>query len=62
MVDHQEVLREKCGEQPKCTKLKELMEECNDRVEGAEETEETCAEELFDFFHCVDHCVSWQFS
>ena len=58
MVDHQEVLKEACSEQPKCSKLKELLDSCNERVENAEETEEECTEELYDFVHCVDHCVS----
>ena len=58
MVDPQDSLREMCGEQPKCVKLKEIMDACTERVENAEGTEEECTEELYDFVHCVDHCVS----
>ena len=57
-VDHQEVLREKCGELAKCSNLKEKLDTCNERVSGKSSTTEDCSEELFDFMHCVDHCVS----
>lgn len=60
-VDHQEVLREKCGELPKCSSLKDKLDTCNERVSGKSSTTETCTEELFDFVHCVDHCVSKMF-
>lgn len=32
--------------------------ECNDRVNGRSRTTETCTEELFDYLHELDHCVS----
>ena len=51
-------MKEKCAERPVCAKLKEVLEECNERVEGKEKTSETCTQELFDFVHCVDDCVS----
>ena len=57
-VDHQEVLREKCSELAKCSTLKEKLDTCNERVSGKSNTTEDCSEELFDFVHCVDHCVS----
>lgn len=57
-MDHQEVLREKCGELAKCSNLKEKLDTCNERVSGKSSTTEDCSEELFDFMHCVDHCVS----
>lgn len=57
-IDHQEVLKEKCAETPKCTKLHDLLDSCNERVESKTNTAETCVEELMDFVHCVDHCVS----
>lgn len=56
--DHQEVLKEKCAELPKCTKFREELETCTDRVTSKTKTTETCEQELFDFVHCVDHCVS----
>lgn len=58
-IDHQEVLREKCGELSKCTNLKEKLDQCSERVSSRSNTTETCTEELFDFVHCIDHCVSW---
>lgn len=57
-VDHQEVLREKCGELAKCSSLKDALDACNERVSSRSNTTEDCSEELFDFVHCVDHCVS----
>jgi len=58
MVDPQEELKEKCGELPQCSKLREILDTCNERVEGKSNTTEDCNSELFDFIHCVDHCVS----
>ena len=58
MEDPQDVLKEKCGELPKCSKLREELDTCNERVTSKSNTTETCVQELFDFVHCVDHCVS----
>lgn len=58
IVDPQETLREKCRANPKCASLQEKLETCNARVRSRKQTTETCAEELYDWFHCVDHCVS----
>lgn len=58
--DPQDQLKEKCSEMPKCAKLQEVLETCNDRVNSKTNTTETCTEELFDFVHCVEHCVSIQ--
>ena len=57
-MDPQEVLREKCGATAKCTALQETLDVCNARVSGKTKTTETCEQELCDFVHCVDHCVS----
>ena len=57
-MDHQEVLKEKCSELAKCSKFREELEACNERVTSKTKTAETCEQELFDFVHCVDHCVS----
>ena len=54
----QETIREKCRETPQCTKVKEILDTCNERVASRKETEETCFEEVLDYMHCVDHCVS----
>ena len=58
LVDPKEEVTEQCMEVPKCVKLKEVMDECSDRVDSKSKTTETCTQELFDFMHCVDHCVS----
>ena len=57
-VDPQDELKEKCSNLRKCAKLKDELDVCNDRVTSRTQTAETCAQELFDFVHCVDHCVS----
>lgn len=57
-VDQQDVLKERCGELAKCTKFREELDICNERVTSKSKTAETCEQELFDFVHCVDHCVS----
>ena len=58
LVDPQDVLKEKCSEVSKCSKLKDVYETCNERVNSRTKTTEECTEELFDFLHCVDKCVS----
>ena len=57
-VDPREELDEKCGNTLKCSKLQSVLDECTDRVNSKTSTTETCTQELFDFLHCVDHCVS----
>ena len=51
-------LKEACGESSACKPLQSKLNECNDRVNSRTKTEETCSEELFDYLHCVDQCVS----
>lgn len=58
LVDPQQTLREQCHELPKCTALYEKYTGCNDRVNSRKKTAEVCSEELFDYLHCVDACVS----
>ena len=55
VVDPRLELREKC--EGSCTSYKKQLEECEARVNSRPGTEETCTQELFDFLHCVDHCV-----
>ncbi|XP_075167172.1 cytochrome b-c1 complex subunit 6, mitochondrial-like [Haematobia irritans] len=57
-IDPQEELREKCGETHRITKLYEMLQECNDRVNSKTKTMETCEQELFDYIHAIDHCVA----
>merc|ERR1712240_380524 len=56
MVDPQDTKKESCAAE--CGAYKAKLDACNDRVSGLEGSEETCEEELFDFLHCVDTCVS----
>uniref|UniRef100_T1JJM0 Cytochrome b-c1 complex subunit 6 n=1 Tax=Strigamia maritima TaxID=126957 RepID=T1JJM0_STRMM len=58
IVDPQATLKEQCGEKKDCEAFKNKLDECEARVSGKASTTETCEEELFDFIHCVDHCVS----
>jgi hypothetical protein len=36
----------------------EKLNTCNSRVSSKTKTAETCVEEMIDYMHCVDHCVS----
>ncbi|KAG4069860.1 hypothetical protein HA402_009567 [Bradysia odoriphaga] len=59
MVCPQEKLREVC--RTKDHHVSELLEKynaCNERVNAKTKTSETCEEELFDYIHALDHCVS----
>jgi len=56
--DPKESLTEKCREDAHCAHYKEELEKCEERVNSRSATTETCAQELYDFIHCVDHCVS----
>uniref|UniRef100_A0A8D2M1S9 Ubiquinol-cytochrome C reductase hinge domain-containing protein n=1 Tax=Zonotrichia albicollis TaxID=44394 RepID=A0A8D2M1S9_ZONAL len=47
-----------CEQIEKCVKAREQLELCNERVASRSHTEEQCTEELFDFLHARDHCVS----
>jgi len=51
-------IKEKCGESKECSALKEILNTCTDRVSSKSATTETCVQELNDYLHCVDHCVS----
>lgn len=57
IVDPLAVRREKCQQEPQCTKLKLRLDKCTARVNKAEKTEETCFEEVIDYVHCVDKCA-----
>lgn len=56
LVDPHDTLKEECS--PKCSSFKEKLDQCNERVNSRSQTAETCVEELFDFVHCIDHCVA----
>ena len=57
-VDPMDTLREACGKTKHCSELMEIFEKCEERVKSKSHTEETCAEELLDFFHCQDECMA----
>merc|ERR1711860_170473 len=56
LVDPADAIKEKCAEDH-CVAIKERLDTCNERVSGRSNTEETCFEEILDFYHCVDHCA-----
>ena len=56
--DPHETAKERCQERSECVSLKDKLDECNTRVEGKTRTSETCVEEIIDWLHCVDECVS----
>ncbi|XP_070490251.1 cytochrome b-c1 complex subunit 6, mitochondrial-like [Chironomus tepperi] len=58
LIDPQTVLREKCQQEHHTANLYKRYQECNSRVNSKSKTAETCVEELFDYLHHLDHCVS----
>ncbi|XP_077581201.1 cytochrome b-c1 complex subunit 6, mitochondrial isoform X1 [Stigmatopora nigra] len=58
LVDPLETIRAKCEETEHCVHYKEHLELCETRVNSKSNTTEECTEELFDFLHARDHCVS----
>ncbi|XP_066971193.1 cytochrome b-c1 complex subunit 6, mitochondrial-like [Macrobrachium rosenbergii] len=58
LQDPLDSLKEECGSTKHCTELGEKYSACNDRVSSRTRTEETCSEELFDYLHCIDHCLT----
>lgn len=58
LQDPLETLREKCEQTEHCVHARERLEACESRVGSRSETTEDCTEELFDFLHARDHCVS----
>lgn len=58
MEDPQKKLKQSCRGTEICASMLQELEECNDRVNGKKLTKETCEQELYDLFHCVDRCVA----
>ncbi|XP_033096779.1 cytochrome b-c1 complex subunit 6, mitochondrial-like isoform X2 [Anneissia japonica] len=58
LIDPADAIRESCQDLAESQALKAELDECTARVQSRSNTEETCTQELFDFLHCVDHCVS----
>ena len=38
-------------------RFKEILDECNDRVNSKNNTSETCHQEMVDYVNALDHCV-----
>lgn len=55
-VDPKPEIEAECGDHH-CASLKSLLDQCTKRVHANPASGETCTQELFDFLHCVDHCV-----
>ncbi|CAI4221752.1 unnamed protein product [Auanema sp. JU1783] len=47
--------RERCADH--VSDLKAVLDECNDRVNSKNETEETCHQEMMDYVHHLDECA-----
>eukprot|EP00493_Phyllostaurus_siculus_P016284 UN16531 len=58
LVDPQDTMKESCTASGECQKYLAEYESCTERVNSKENTSETCAQELYDFMHCVDYCVA----
>uniref|UniRef100_A0A3Q2YBR3 Ubiquinol-cytochrome C reductase hinge domain-containing protein n=1 Tax=Hippocampus comes TaxID=109280 RepID=A0A3Q2YBR3_HIPCM len=58
LQDPLETMREKCAEIEHCVHTQARLEQCETRVNARSSTTEDCTEELFDFLHARDHCVS----
>merc|ERR1711894_661680 len=63
LVDPVDAIKSQCEDAQECEKTKEILKICTERVSNApppedDEDPETCEEELYDFLHCVDRCVS----
>lgn len=50
--------QEQCAGKPKIAGLFDKFQTCNDRVNSRKKTEETCAEELFDYMDALNDCVA----
>jgi len=51
-------VRSNCENRSSSLALAERLEQCNSRVTSKENSEESCMEEMIDWVHDVDNCVS----
>lgn len=58
LIDQQKELRDYCDQKRRISKLYESLQKCNKRVDGREQTKETCEQELFDYVEALDQCVA----
>lgn len=56
--DPLETVRQTCEGTEHCVHTRHKLEACEARVSSRPNTAEDCTEELFDFLHARDHCVS----
>ncbi|GMR36160.1 hypothetical protein PMAYCL1PPCAC_06355, partial [Pristionchus mayeri] len=54
-VDQLSQWRERCADH--VADLKQLLDDCNDRVNSRTNTEETCHQEMCDYIHHLDECA-----
>ena len=62
LVDPREDMKERCSRSADCKPLRTELNKCNQRLEDGDLLfeGENCTEELFNFLHCVDHCIAPQ--
>lgn len=53
-----QIFQEECGKRSAIAALYDKLQTCNDRVTSRKQTEETCAEELFDYMDALNDCVA----
>merc|ERR1712226_177694 len=58
LIDPVDEIRENCNHSNDVGKLKSVLEACTERVSSKNETTETCHEEVIDYIHALDTCVS----
>merc|ERR1712168_195918 len=58
LVDPIDALRIACSQDAESRALLTVLNECTERVESREMTEESCQQEQFDFIGHRDHCVA----
>ncbi|XP_017351758.1 cytochrome b-c1 complex subunit 6, mitochondrial [Ictalurus punctatus] len=58
LVDPLETVRQTCEGTEHCVHTRHKLEACEARVSSRPNTAEDCTEELFDFLHAQDHCVT----
>lgn len=52
------IFQEECGKRSAVAALYDKYQSCNDRVNSRSQTEENCAEELFDYMDALNDCVA----
>ncbi|OAF71930.1 Complex III subunit 6 [Intoshia linei] len=58
IIDPMIPLKEECKKRIQCIELKTFYDACKERVNSDPSTIESCAEELYDYTSCLNHCIS----